>query len=88
VRGVAPDVTFSAYRVFGCSGATATDVMLAAMERVYRDGADVLNMQLGTRHARRQPLSPLLLICAGTSDQAPASGLSLLGSRVRPVIAG
>jgi subtilisin family serine protease len=47
VRGVAPDVTFSAYRVFGCSGATATDVMLAAMERVYRDGADVLNMSIG-----------------------------------------
>jgi minor extracellular serine protease Vpr len=47
VRGVAPDVTFSAYRVFGCSGATSTDVMLAAMERVYRDGADVLNMSIG-----------------------------------------
>jgi minor extracellular serine protease Vpr len=46
-RGVAPDVTFSAYRVFGCTGATSTDVMLAAMERVYRDGADVLNMSIG-----------------------------------------
>jgi minor extracellular serine protease Vpr len=47
IRGVAPDVTFAAYRVFGCSGATSTDVMLAAMERVYRDGADVLNMSIG-----------------------------------------
>jgi subtilisin family serine protease len=47
LRGVAPDVTFGAYRVFGCSGATSTDVMLAAMERVYHDGADVLNMSIG-----------------------------------------
>ena len=47
IRGVAPDVTFSAYRVFGCTGATSTDVMLAAMERVYHDGADVLNMSIG-----------------------------------------
>ncbi len=41
------DVTFSAYRVFGCSGPTSTNVMLAAMERAYRDGADVLNMSIG-----------------------------------------
>jgi minor extracellular serine protease Vpr len=47
IRGVAPGVTFGAYRVFGCSGATSTDVMLAAMERVYHDGADVLNMSIG-----------------------------------------
>jgi minor extracellular serine protease Vpr len=47
IRGVAPDVTFASYRVFGCNGATSTDVMLAAMERVYRDGADVLNMSIG-----------------------------------------
>jgi minor extracellular serine protease Vpr len=47
IRGVAPDVTFGSYRVFGCVGATSTDVMLAAMERVYHDGADVLNMSIG-----------------------------------------
>jgi subtilisin family serine protease len=46
-RGVAPDVTFASYRVFGCNGATSNDVMLAAMERVYHDGADVLNMSIG-----------------------------------------
>src|SRR4029079_5823428 len=47
VTGVAPDVTFGAYRVFGCQGATSTDVMLAAMERIYRDGADVVNISIG-----------------------------------------
>jgi subtilisin family serine protease len=47
VTGVAPGVTLSAYRVFGCGGGgTTDDVMLAAMERVYRDGADVLNLSI------------------------------------------
>lgn len=47
IRGVAPQVTLHAYRVFGCVGPTTTDVILAAMERAYQDGADVLNMSLG-----------------------------------------
>jgi minor extracellular serine protease Vpr len=47
VVGVAPDVTLASYRVFGCDGGgTTDDVMLAAMERAYRDGADVVNMSL------------------------------------------
>lgn len=47
VRGVAPEVTFGAYRVFGCQGSTSNDILLAALERVYDDGADVVNMSLG-----------------------------------------
>lgn len=47
LTGVAPGVTLSAYRVFGCEGPTTTDVMLAAMERVLLDGADVVNMSIG-----------------------------------------
>ena len=47
IRGVAPEVTLHAYRVFGCVGPTTTDVILAAMERAYKDGADILNMSLG-----------------------------------------
>src|SRR5260370_29198297 len=31
VIGVAPEVTFYAYRVFGCAGSTDADIMLAAM---------------------------------------------------------
>jgi subtilisin family serine protease len=46
-RGVAPDVTFGAYRVFGCDGTTTADIMLAAMERALADGMDVLNMSIG-----------------------------------------
>lgn len=49
VTGVAPDVTFNAYRVFGCSGSTTSDIMLAAMERAFADGNNVLNMSIGAR---------------------------------------
>jgi minor extracellular serine protease Vpr len=47
LKGVAPDVTFGAYRVFGCAGSTTADIMIAAMERVLTDGMDVLNMSIG-----------------------------------------
>ena len=32
-RGVAPGVTFGAYRVFGCAGSVTDDVMIAAWRR-------------------------------------------------------
>ena len=47
-RGVAPGVTFGAYRVFGCDGSTSSDIMLAAMERALNDGMHVLNMSIGS----------------------------------------
>ncbi len=47
VKGVAPDVTFGAYRVFGCDGSTTDEIMIAAMERAYDDGMQVLNMSIG-----------------------------------------
>ena len=45
--GVAPKVSFGAYRVFGCAGSVTDDVMIAAMERIKADGMDVLNMSIG-----------------------------------------
>jgi minor extracellular serine protease Vpr len=48
VTGVAPGVTFGAYRVFGCTGSTSADIMLAAMERAYADGMQVVNMSIGS----------------------------------------
>jgi minor extracellular serine protease Vpr len=47
VTGVAPDASILAYRVFGCNGSTGDDVIIAALERAYNDGARVLNMSLG-----------------------------------------
>jgi subtilisin family serine protease len=48
MKGVAPDVTFGAYRVFGCSGSTTADIMIAAMEMALADDMDVLNMSIGS----------------------------------------
>jgi subtilisin family serine protease len=47
-RGVAPGVTFGAYRVFGCDGSTSADIMVAAMERALADGMQILNMSIGS----------------------------------------
>ncbi len=48
VTGVAPGVTFGAYRVFGCEGYTWADIMLEAMERAFADDMDILNMSIGS----------------------------------------
>lgn len=47
IRGVAPGVTYGAYRVFGCDGSTTSEIMIAAMERALADGMDILNMSIG-----------------------------------------
>jgi subtilisin family serine protease len=47
IIGVAPGVTYGAYRVFGCEGSTFSDIMIEAMERAYNDGMDILNMSIG-----------------------------------------
>lgn len=47
VSGVAPGVTFFAYKVFGADGPTTSDVIVAALEAAYEDRADVINMSLG-----------------------------------------
>ena len=48
ITGVAPGVTFGAYRVFGCNATTESDVMIAAMERAFADGMQVINMSIGS----------------------------------------
>ena len=47
ITGVAPDVTLGAYRVFGCEGSSSADVIVAALERAYLDGMQVINQSLG-----------------------------------------
>jgi subtilisin family serine protease len=48
VTGVAPGATLGAYRVFGCVGSTASDIMIDAMEMAYADGMQVVNMSIGS----------------------------------------
>jgi subtilisin family serine protease len=47
VTGVAPDVEFGAYRVFGCKGSTSAEVVMQALETALDDGMDVVNLSLG-----------------------------------------
>lgn len=56
IRGVAPGVTFGAYRVFGCTGSTESDIILAALERALADGMQVINQSLGS--SRQWPQYP------------------------------
>ncbi|ATY60568.1 Peptidase subtilisin-related [Cordyceps militaris] len=45
--GVAPGVTFGMYKVFGCSGGTRTDILMAAAARAAEDGVQVLSCSVG-----------------------------------------
>lgn len=73
-RGVAPGVTFGAYRVFGCGGSTTADIMVAAMERALADGSDILNMSIGSAFA--WPQYPT----ATASDRMADAGMIVVAS--------
>lgn len=66
--GVAPEVTFGAYRIFGCSGSSSDDMIMKAMERAYLDGMDVINLSLGNVGWPDSPVSIL-------ADQLALKGL-------------
>jgi minor extracellular serine protease Vpr len=74
VTGVAPDVTFGAYRVFGCTGYTWADIMLAAMEMALEDGMHILNMSIGS--AFQWPQYPT----AVASDNLVKKGMVVVAS--------
>ncbi|WP_119315563.1 S8 family serine peptidase, partial [Calidithermus terrae] len=74
VKGVAPAVSFGAYRVFGCEGSTTADIMLAAMERALSDGMHVLNMSIGS--AFQWPQYPT----AQASDRLVNKGVVVVAS--------
>jgi minor extracellular serine protease Vpr len=74
VKGVAPGVTFGAYRVFGCQGSTTADIMLAAMERALADDMDILNMSIGS--AFQWPQYPT----AQASDRLVNKGMVVVAS--------
>lgn len=74
IKGVAPDVMFGAYRVFGCEGSTTADIMLMAMERALDDGMQVLNMSIGS--AFQWPQYPT----AQAADRLVKAGMVVVAS--------
>jgi len=82
VTGVAPGVTFHAYRVFGCTGPSSDDVLIAAMERASADGADVVNISIGSIfNWREDPVAQAAtrLVNKGVAVVASAGNSSSLG---------
>ncbi|KAG6008140.1 hypothetical protein E4U21_004897 [Claviceps maximensis] len=45
--GTAPGVHLGAYRVFGCHGFTGNDVLIAAFNQAFHDGADIITASVG-----------------------------------------
>ncbi|HEU4840237.1 MAG TPA: S8 family serine peptidase, partial [Ilumatobacteraceae bacterium] len=74
-KGIAPGVTFGAYRVFGCAGSVTDDVMIAAMEAALEDGMHVLNMSIGDAF-NNWPGSPT----AAASDALVDAGMVVVAS--------
>ena len=49
--GVAPEANLAMYRIFGCVGNSATDVILKGLLMAYDSGADIINLSLGYANA-------------------------------------
>ncbi|GFR49052.1 hypothetical protein Agub_g11078 [Astrephomene gubernaculifera] len=82
-QGVAPGVTLGAYKVFGCSGGTTSELVVAAMDQAALDGMQVINLSLGDEGAWGGPvaeaanrLSALgILVVAAAGNAGTSSGL-------------
>jgi subtilisin family serine protease len=74
LKGVAPKVSFGAYRVFGCAGSSSSDVIVEALERAYADGMQVINQSLGA--ARQWPQYPT----AQASSRLVSKGVVMVAS--------
>lgn len=47
VLGVAPGASIRSYKVFGCSGGTTEDVLIAAFQNAYIDGVNIITASVG-----------------------------------------
>ncbi|ORX74869.1 subtilisin-like protein [Linderina pennispora] len=71
VIGVAQDATMGMYRVFGCPKngkgvTTSDDVIIAAAEAAYRDGADIISLSLG---GVSWPEGPSAVVCSNLAKK-------------------
>ena len=77
--GVAPEATILAYRVFGCDG--SSDVVDQAIDQAVIDGADVINMSLGspfggatddpTSAAAQNAIEAGIIVVASAGNEGP-----------------
>ncbi|KAJ4268870.1 hypothetical protein NW762_002941 [Fusarium torreyae] len=45
--GAAPGVTLGSYRAFGCQGESGNDMLIAAFNQAFEDGADIISASIG-----------------------------------------
>jgi len=45
--GAAPNVTLGMYKVFGCTGGAANDIIISALNMAFEDGANIITASLG-----------------------------------------
>ena len=74
VTGVAPEVTFGAYKVFD-AGSTTADIIVEALEDAYVDGMDIVNMSLGASLVWGQEYPT-----TATSNELAAQGVVVINS--------
>ncbi|KAI9267864.1 peptidase S8/S53 domain-containing protein [Sporodiniella umbellata] len=75
--GVAPEATLGAYRIFGCSGGSSSDIIMKAMEAAFMDGMDIINLSLGDSGWPESPTSMLadelslrgMIVCAAAGNE-------------------
>ena len=70
--GVAPNATIYAYRVFGCAG--SSDLVALAINRAVADGANVINMSLGSDFGRQDDPTTV------ASNNAAAAGVVVVAA--------
>ncbi|CAE6533518.1 unnamed protein product [Rhizoctonia solani] len=47
ISGVAYEAEINAYRVFGCNGSVADDILIDSLLRAYNDGNDIITLSIG-----------------------------------------
>src|SRR5947209_313842 len=72
--GIAPEASILAYRVFGCSGTVDNSIVVAALNQAMIDGANVVNMSLGSPFGRADDPE------VATVDQLSAAGVTVVAS--------
>lgn len=72
--GSAPQAKLMAYKVFGCDGSVDDSVLIAAIDRAVADGANVINMSLGSSYGRPDGVE------AAAITNASAAGVVVVAS--------
>lgn len=72
--GVAPEVTFGAYRIFSCAGSGASDIIMLAMELAFNQGMHIINMSLGSGSSYKT--NPIAVL----ADSLTKKGLTVVTS--------